>query len=225
MKKYLGILVLTMLALQLSFAGDETKHTTLNVKGMTCSSCVFKVKNVLSSLEGVQKVDVSLEKGTAEVTYLPAKLTSNDLLASIDKTGFNASVADEPQDQKKEQKKEKMGGEMQMEMPMSPEMDQARVQLQSAKEKLAKDGKYSCCISPSCNFCAVAMNMCPCGMNVTKGQPVCGECKGGWMSGFGAIPDVKPEDVKMMPPDKAKMGYEMKAKMMNMAKEMKKEKK
>ena len=220
MKRSIILLLFVLFAVAIVFASDEPKHCTLNVKGMTCGACVNRVKNAVGKLDGVQSVDVSLEKGIAEVSYIPAKISSDELVASIDKTGFTATLVGEPQEKK--QKKE-MGGEMKM--VMSPELDQARAQLQAAKEKLAKDNKYSCCISPSCNFCAIAMNMCPCGMNVTKGEPVCGECKGGWMAGFGAIPDVKPEDVKMMPPDKAKMGYEMKAKMMNMAKEMKKEKK
>ncbi|MBI4547013.1 MAG: heavy-metal-associated domain-containing protein [Ignavibacteriae bacterium] len=215
MKRYVSLVALVILAMQLVFAGDEPKQCTINVKGMTCGSCVNRVKSAVRSLDGVQTINVSLEKGIAEVSYIPAKLSENDLIASIEKTGFSASLA-EPSQEKK--------GKAEMEMPSSAEFDEARAKLQTGKEKLAKDGKYSCCISPSCNFCAIAMNMCPCGMNVTKGEPVCGECKGGWMAGYGAIPDIKPENVKMMPPDKAKMGYEMRAKMMKMTKEMKEKK-
>ncbi|MBI4546537.1 MAG: heavy-metal-associated domain-containing protein [Ignavibacteriae bacterium] len=206
---------MALLFLQLVDAQDEPQRCTLNVKGMTCGGCVSRVKSAVSKLDGVQAVDVSLEKGIAEVTYTPAKLSQKDLIASIEKTGFSASLAEPPQEKK---------DKAEMEMPSSSEFDEARAKLQAGKEKLAKDGKYSCCISPSCNFCAIAMNMCPCGMNVTKGEPVCGECKGGWMSGYGAIPDIKPENVKIMPPDKAKMGYEMRAKMMNMAKPTKEKK-
>lgn len=93
-------------------------------------------------------------------------------------------------------------------------LDKVRSELGDAKKELAKEDKYSCCISPSCNFCALAMDMCPCGNNVSKGDPVCGECKGGWMTGYGAIDGVKPEEVKTMPPDKMKMAYEMRAKKM-----------
>lgn len=98
------------------------------------------------------------------------------------------------------------------------DLNKVRAELGAAKIKLAKEDKYSCCISPSCNFCAIAMDMCPCGNNVTKGDPVCGECQGGWMSGYGAIEGIKAENVKMMPPDKMKMAYEMRAKMMLMSK-------
>lgn len=102
------------------------------------------------------------------------------------------------------------------------DLDKVRSELGEAKKKLAREDNYSCCISPSCNFCALAMNMCPCGNNVSKGDPVCGECKGGWMTGYGAIEGIKAEDVKTMPPDKMKMAYEMRAKMMLMSKSPKK---
>jgi len=124
--------------------------------------------------------------------------------------------------QKKAEKKE-MGGEMKM--VMSPEMDKVRAELKAAKAKLAKDGHYSCCNAPSCDFCAVAMNMCPCGMNVTKGEPVCGECADGWTVGHGAVPDVDPASVKRMPHDMLKMGYDMRGKMYGEMKGMEKEEK
>lgn len=124
--------------------------------------------------------------------------------------------------QKKAEKKE-MG--TQMKMVMSPEMDKIRAQLKAAKEKLGKEGNYSCCNAPSCDFCAIAMNMCPCGMNVVKGEPVCGECADGWTVGHGAVEGVDPAKVKREPHDMMKMGYDMRAKMYGEMKEMKEEKK
>ncbi len=134
------LLALVLLGAQIAFAGDDTKTCTLNVKGMTCGACAARVENAVSRLQGVQAVNVSLESGTAEVTYLPARLTSSDLLASIDRSGFTASVANEPQDQKTGKNMEQMKGGMQMEMPMNPEMDQARGQLKAAKLKPAPGG-------------------------------------------------------------------------------------
>jgi len=40
---------------------------------------------------------------------------------------------------------------------------------------------------------------CPCGLNVVEGNPVCHECKGGWLVGDGAIEDIDPEEVEAMP--------------------------
>ena len=39
----------------------------------------------------------------------------------------------------------------------------------------------------------------PCGSNVVEGRSVCHECKGGWLAGDGAIDDIEPEDVEVMP--------------------------
>ena len=219
MKKCCVLLALVLLSIQIVFAGDDAKQCTLDVKGMTCGACVARVKNAVSRLQGVQTVSISLENGTADVTYLPAKLSPNDLVASIDKTGFVASLS--VQQEKKEQKKEIEMGE-EMKMPMSPEMDQVRAQLKTAKMKLAQDGHYSCCLKTSCDFCAVSMNMCPCGMNVKEGKPVCGECADGWSVGQGAVSGVDPQKVKREPHAMMKMGYEMRVKMLEGMKEEKK---
>ena len=45
---------------------------TLKVKGMTCGGCVASVTRVLNSLPGVDEVAVTLEPGTALVTFDPA---------------------------------------------------------------------------------------------------------------------------------------------------------
>lgn len=41
---------------------------TLNVKGMMCANCQKHVHDALLAMDGVSTVDVSLEKGTAQVT-------------------------------------------------------------------------------------------------------------------------------------------------------------
>lgn len=97
MKKYIVLLAVIVLAMQLAFAGDEPTKCTLNVKGMDCGGCVSRVKNAVSKLEGVASVDVNLEKGIAEVSYLPDKVSPNDLIASIEKTGFGATLAEPAQ--------------------------------------------------------------------------------------------------------------------------------
>ncbi|MBM4169588.1 MAG: hypothetical protein FJ215_10615 [Ignavibacteria bacterium] len=91
------------------------------------------------------------------------------------------------------------------------DLDKIRADLKTAKRSLAREGKYSCCIAPSCDFCALTDGECPCGDNLANGKPVCHECKGGWEAGYGSIEDVRAEDVKSLPADKAKMMYKMKA--------------
>ncbi len=41
--------------------------TTYDVQGMTCGHCVRSVTEEISALDGVESVDVDLEKGTAVV--------------------------------------------------------------------------------------------------------------------------------------------------------------
>lgn len=41
---------------------------TYNITGMTCSGCLAKVQNLLSQVNHIQKVDISLAEGTADIT-------------------------------------------------------------------------------------------------------------------------------------------------------------
>jgi hypothetical protein len=91
-------------------------------------------------------------------------------------------------------------------------LEEVRLKMKEAKRALARERKYSCCISPSCDFCAVSVGSCPCQNNLAAGKPVCHECKGGWHAGFGVVDGVKPEEVKTLPPEMNKMMYEARAK-------------
>ncbi|XP_075226305.1 copper chaperone for superoxide dismutase [Lycorma delicatula] len=54
---------------------------------MTCESCVNKIKNAVEQLNGVEKVDISLEKGTVVIqSNLPSSLIQN----KIESTGRKA---------------------------------------------------------------------------------------------------------------------------------------
>ena len=41
---------------------------TYTVEGMTCNSCVNKVTNAVSGIEGVNDVDVDVSNGTLEIS-------------------------------------------------------------------------------------------------------------------------------------------------------------
>ena len=81
-----------------------------------------------------------------------------------------------------------------MKMPKSKLLDHARDDLRAAKA--AKGTLIVCCVKPACDMCPLASNMCPCRGNAAKGNPVCGQCKMGWMAGHGRLRNIKPEDVK-----------------------------
>ncbi len=69
---------------------------TLAVKGMTCGGCVVGTRTVLTRLPGVAKADVSYEKGTAVVTYDPAKVTVAQMLAAVKTLGYTATPVATP---------------------------------------------------------------------------------------------------------------------------------
>ena len=70
-----------------------TKSTTIRIEGMTCKNCSASVTKALKATEGVQKVEVSHEKGVAVVEYDDQKVTEQRLREVINSTGFKA-VAD-----------------------------------------------------------------------------------------------------------------------------------
>src|SRR5512142_553910 len=51
-----------------------TSEVTLNVKGMTCASCVNHVESALTELPGVESAVVNLGLGTARVKYVPGSV-------------------------------------------------------------------------------------------------------------------------------------------------------
>jgi len=90
-------------------------------------------------------------------------------------------------------------------------------QLEKVKTGLAKDGKYACCIKPTCDFCALTAVKCPCGINLSQNKPVCPECLAGWKSGQGVLKNVDVKKVKVAPDKMLKMMMEMKAKLISLA--------
>ncbi|XP_055100772.1 copper-transporting ATPase 2 isoform X21 [Symphalangus syndactylus] len=69
--------------------------TLIAIAGMTCASCVHSIEGMISQLEGVQQISVSLAKGTATVLYNPSVISPEELRAAIEDMGFEASVVSE----------------------------------------------------------------------------------------------------------------------------------
>jgi mercuric transport protein len=85
---FLGlVLVLSLGSLSVSAA---TKTVTIRVKGMHCKMCSASVAKALKATEGVEKVEVSHEKGVAVVQYDDEKVTEAKLREVINGTGFKA---------------------------------------------------------------------------------------------------------------------------------------
>jgi hypothetical protein len=90
-----------------------------------------------------------------------------------------------------------MSDHMMMPVPKAAKRLQASVN--NYKTQLTSLGKYTCCINPTCDFCATHMGGCPCGKMAAMDKPVCRECKGGWAAGEGVISGKTAADIKVMP--------------------------
>jgi len=65
---------------------------TLDVPGMTCAACPFTVKQAISKVDGVNKVDVSYEKRQAVVTFDDAKASVQKLTQATGNAGYPSTV-------------------------------------------------------------------------------------------------------------------------------------
>ena len=84
----LGLIL--VLALGTISALAATKTATIRVEGMHCKMCSASVTKALEATEGVEKVEVSHEKGVAVIQYDDEKVTEAKLREVINGTGFKA---------------------------------------------------------------------------------------------------------------------------------------
>ena len=66
----------------------QTLH--FDVQGMTCGGCTSSVQRALSQLDGVSRVEVSLDPGSASVTIEPGVVSAAQIEAVLDDLGFEA---------------------------------------------------------------------------------------------------------------------------------------
>ncbi len=69
-----------------------TETISLNVQGMTCGGCVASVTRVLKAVPGVDEVTVTLQPGTARVTFDPARATMSVLRAAVEDAGYGVGA-------------------------------------------------------------------------------------------------------------------------------------
>lgn len=68
-----------------------TSELTLDIRGMTCGSCVAHVEEALKELDGVQEAIVNLGLGTARVTYIPGVVSTLGMKRAVRDVGYEAS--------------------------------------------------------------------------------------------------------------------------------------
>lgn len=73
-------------------AWAATQTATLSVPGMTCATCPITLKKALNKVEGVEKIEVNLEKKEAVVTFEDAKTTVEALLEATKNAGYPSTV-------------------------------------------------------------------------------------------------------------------------------------
>lgn len=73
-----------------------TRTVSLSIEGMTCGHCQKAVTQALQQVEGVERVEVNLEKGEAAVEVrAPLKKSgcdSEQLVAAVQEEGYQAAV-------------------------------------------------------------------------------------------------------------------------------------
>lgn len=72
-----------------AIAAERT--VTLAVQNMTCASCPYIVRESMSAVDGVERVDVSLESNTATITFDDAKTTVAAIADASSRAGFPAT--------------------------------------------------------------------------------------------------------------------------------------
>ncbi len=65
---------------------------TFNVPDMSCDHCKAAVEGGLNELTGVDRADADVAKGTVEVSYDEGTVTTEDLKAAIEETGYTVAA-------------------------------------------------------------------------------------------------------------------------------------
>lgn len=77
---------------QPSISQAGTRVVTIPIEGLVCSSCTARVKRALESIDGVTKVEVSLQRRETRVRYVETKVSPNTFVAAIDELGYRAGT-------------------------------------------------------------------------------------------------------------------------------------
>ena len=68
------------------------QNIIIKIKGMGCQNCVNAVMESLSEIDGINKVNVSLEKELAEVEYDELKVNADKMIETIKELEYEASI-------------------------------------------------------------------------------------------------------------------------------------
>ena len=70
-------------------APEKAERVSLDLEGMTCASCATRIERKLNRLDGVEAT-VNYATDQAAVTYDPAAVSVDDLVAAVEAAGYHA---------------------------------------------------------------------------------------------------------------------------------------
>ncbi|WP_091186254.1 heavy metal translocating P-type ATPase [Paenibacillus catalpae] len=86
---------------------DTVKEAVdFDIGGMTCAACAARIEKGLNKMAGVTNATVNLALETARVEYLPAEVSTLDIMKKVEKIGYTAKVKQEQQGTEDHRKKE-----------------------------------------------------------------------------------------------------------------------
>ena len=85
------------LSAQVSAESGDARTLVASIEGMTCGSCVARIKSAVSALLGIASVDVSLQTDSGTIVYDPSVVTKQEIIDRITATGYpSAELSDSP---------------------------------------------------------------------------------------------------------------------------------
>lgn len=76
----------------LSIVMNKIVKKQFKIEGMHCSSCAMTIDFDLEDLPGVKTAKTNYAKQVSEVVFDEEKVTSEDIIHAIKKTGYSASM-------------------------------------------------------------------------------------------------------------------------------------
>ena len=67
------------------------ENITMNVEGMSCGHCKKAVEDSVGALNGVEKVDVSLDEGKVTIAFNSNDVTLDDIKETIEDQGYDVA--------------------------------------------------------------------------------------------------------------------------------------
>ncbi len=87
--------------------GVSVSKVTIPIKGMTCASCVKRVQDALSSLNGVVSASVNFASEQASVEYIPAVASIRDFRKVVREAGYDIVEVTEGEDAVEKERRER----------------------------------------------------------------------------------------------------------------------